>query len=231
LYPIQTAFENDPASDWTPYAIVSADDQPVKSQSYVGTANWFVMSSKCEHPEAVVKLFNLYAEKTFDPDKQEYTVYSQPPAPAAQEVWKLAPVITYLATKNLDNYRNIQEPLKTGDTGKLFGEQLAMYEYCKDFQEGNNAYFGWYRTFGPGSTWSITDSYHQNDQILLSGYSGPPTPTMVERHSTLQEIQKELITKIIMGQENVDAFDAFAADWLNLGGQAITDEVNAALGK
>jgi putative aldouronate transport system substrate-binding protein len=54
---------------------------------------------------------------------------------------------------------------------------------------------------------------------------------MVEKKTTLDKMQNELMVKIIMGQEPVDAFDKFVSDWLALGGQAITDEINAALGK
>jgi putative aldouronate transport system substrate-binding protein len=229
LWPLQLERNNDPKSDWRAYPIVSADDKTAMTQSIVGTGDWFCMSKKCKYPEAVMKLFNLYVDKTFDPVDQEYVKYSNPPG--TEGVWRLSPVITYLATKNLDNYRNIQDPLKTGDSSKLFGEQLAMYENCKKFKDGDESMWGWDKTFGPNSTWNVTNQYHKDDRILVSGYAGAPTPTMVEKKTTLDKMQKELIIKIIMGQESVDAFDKFCTDWLALGGQAMTDEVNAALGK
>ena len=229
LFPLQNNRTNDPKADWQAFPIVSADDKVAMTQSNVGTADWFSMSKACKNPEAVMKLMNMYVKKTFDPDNQEYVKYSNPPG--TEGVWKLSPVVTYLAVKNLDNYRNIQEPLKNKDPGKLFGEQLAMYENCLKFLNGDETCWGWYKTFGADSSWSVTDQYEREKRVLLSGYAGAPTPTMVEKKTTLDKMQNELVIKIIMGQEPVSAFDKFATDWLALGGQAITDEINTALGK
>lgn len=229
LYPLQNNRTNDPKADWRAFPIVSADDKVAMTQSVVGTSDWFAMSKNCKNPEAVMKLFNMYVKKTFDPDNQEYVKYSNPPG--TEGVWKLSPVVTYLAVKNLDNYRNIQEPLKNKDPGKLFGEQLAMYENCLKFLNGDETCWGWNKTFGKDSSWSVTDQYETEKRVLLSGYAGAPTPTMVEKKTTLDKMQNELVVKIIMGQAEVSAFDKFTTDWLALGGQAITDEINAALGK
>ena len=229
LYPLQNNRTNDPKADWQAYPIVSADSNVAMTQSNVGTADWFSMSKNCKNPEAVMKLFNMYVDKTFDPVNQEYVKYSNPPG--TEGVWKLSPVVTYLAVKNLDNYRNIQEPLKNKKPGALFGEQLAMYENCLKFLNGDETCWGWYKTFGADSSWSVTNQYLIDKRVLLSGYAGAPTPTMVEKKTTLDKMQNELVVKIIMGQEQVSAFDKFTTDWLALGGQAITDEVNKALGK
>ena len=228
LYPLQDNRINDPDAEWRAFPIVSADDKVAMTQSNVGTADWFSMSKECKNPEAVMKLFNLYVKMTFDPEEQDYITYSNPPG--TEGVWQLSPVVTYLAVKNMDNYRNIQEPLKTGDPGNLFGEQLTMYENCKLFQDGDETMWGWYKTFGPNSSWSVVEQYELDKRVLLSGYSGAPTETMVEKKTTLDKMQNELITKIIMGQESLDAFDKFVTDWLSLGGQAITDEINTELG-
>jgi len=49
----------------------------------------------------------------------------------------------------------------------------------------------------------------------------------VERRATLEQMEKEMIVKVIMGAASIDEFDKFVSDWYQLGGQAITDEVNA----
>ena len=40
-------------------------------------------------------------------------------------------------------------------------------------------------------------------------------------------MQLETYTAIITGEEDISAFDNFVSQWFNLGGQDITDEVNA----
>ena len=40
-----------------------------------------------------------------------------------------------------------------------------------------------------------------------------------------------LLLKIIVGEESIDAFDKFVADWNKAGGELITEEVNEAIQK
>ena len=48
---------------------------------------------------------------------------------------------------------------------------------------------------------------------------------MVERNATLQAMEEEVFTNIIMGAP-IDTFDKFVEDWKNLGGDDITKELN-----
>jgi len=60
---------------------------------------------------------------------------------------------------------------------------------------------------------------------MINEYAGPPTKTMVEKGSTLQDLEIQTFTKIIMGN-SLDDFDKYVKDWKSLGGDAITQEVN-----
>ena len=60
---------------------------------------------------------------------------------------------------------------------------------------------------------------------MINQFYGTPTPTMAEKLPTLQTMESEMITKIIMG-DPIELFDKFVEDWYNLGGTAIVDEVN-----
>ena len=57
-------------------------------------------------------------------------------------------------------------------------------------------------------------------------FVGAPTETMTSRMSTLEDLQDEVFTKIILGEADVDAFDKFVSDFNALGGKEITEEVN-----
>jgi putative aldouronate transport system substrate-binding protein len=57
-------------------------------------------------------------------------------------------------------------------------------------------------------------------------FVGAPTETMTSKMSTLTDLQDEVFTKIILGEESIDAFDKFVEDFNALGGEDITREVN-----
>ena len=48
---------------------------------------------------------------------------------------------------------------------------------------------------------------------------------MADKLPTLQTMEAEMITKIIMGS-SIDLFDEFVKDWYQLGGTEIVNEVN-----
>ena len=49
---------------------------------------------------------------------------------------------------------------------------------------------------------------------------------MNEYNSILNDLLNQTFTAIIKGDESIEAFDAFVEEWLEQGGQEITDEVN-----
>ncbi|MNY47132.1 hypothetical protein D3C86_1823750 [compost metagenome] len=65
----------------------------------------------------------------------------------------------------------------------------------------------------------------KDDNYLLDAFYGAATPAMVEKNASLQKLEEEVFTKIIMGQ-SIDTFDKFVEDWKKLGGDQITKEVN-----
>lgn len=57
-------------------------------------------------------------------------------------------------------------------------------------------------------------------------FTGPMTPTMKSKGELLKKLATESYLKIIYGDQPIEYFDEFAKDWLDNGGQKITDEVN-----
>ena len=71
----------------------------------------------------------------------------------------------------------------------------------------------------------IDDEYLKKDRLKLNAYYDNPTKTMTEKLATLEKMQDEVFTKIILG-EDISSFDTFVEDWKRLGGEQITKEVN-----
>ena len=57
---VKSNIENDPEADWQCYPIVSATAEPAKPITYVRISRYYAANAKCEHPEALVKIANVF---------------------------------------------------------------------------------------------------------------------------------------------------------------------------
>jgi len=212
---------SDPNADWQAYPIVSALGKLPKVPLIFTTTGYFAVKSGYEHPEALVKLFNLHLEKNWG-ETAEYEKYYNDSA----AVWQLSPVKPFPPMKNIDAYRQLAEFERTGNDEQMSNEAKAIWKFIqswrKDRQSGG---WGWERTYGPNGAFSIIDDYDKNGQLLYDGFTGAPTPTMIDRDSFLHNLQNEIYTNIILGNP-LEEFDRFVEQWRLLGGDRITEEVN-----
>ncbi|MDD9269495.1 extracellular solute-binding protein [Paenibacillus sp. GCM10023248] len=225
IWPLQLNKNNEPNSQWRAFPIVSESGDTPKVPLKFSTTKFFAVKKGFKHPEAVIKLFNLHLEKNFGATA-EFDKYYAPPE--AESVWQLSPVTPAPVKKNVEAFRAIDAARKAGDFSSLKGEaktiQSKLDAYKSATKEGF-ALWGWERIYGPEGSEGIVDQYDKNNQFLMDKFVGAPTPTMVERKSTLEKLMNETYTKIIMGG-SVDEFDKFVKDWAKLGGDQITKEVN-----
>ncbi|MGE6576718.1 hypothetical protein ACQKFM_17515 [Paenibacillus xylanexedens] len=69
-------------------------------------------------------------------------------------------------------------------------------------------------------------SYENRDVLLPNEFNGPPTPTMQNVWEQLTTMEQETFTKIIYGNEPLEAFDTFVKQWHEKGGDTVIEEVN-----
>ncbi|MCM3629856.1 extracellular solute-binding protein [Paenibacillus glycanilyticus] len=220
---VQTNRDMDPNADWQAYPIVSATGQASKVPLKFSTNTFFAIKKGYEHPEAIVKLFNLHLEKNWG-ESAEYQKYYNTTYP----VWQLSPVTPYPTRKNLEAFRQIEEARKTGNYANLKDEAIYIKKRMDDFVGGDKngeSGWGWYKTYGPTGAFSIIDQYERNNQLLYESFVGAPTDTMIDKQQILGDLQDETYINIILGRP-IDDFDQFVQDWYKLGGDKITTEVN-----
>ncbi|MFC0213616.1 extracellular solute-binding protein [Paenibacillus chartarius] len=225
IWPLQLNKNNDPKAQWRAFPIVSDTGEPPKVPLKFSTTKFFAVKKGVKHPEAVIKMFNLHLEKNFG-KTAEFDKYYAPPE--AESVWQLSPVQPAPVKKNVEAFRAIDAARKSGDFSKLQGEPKTIQEKLEAYHSGSKegfALWGWERIYGPEGSEGVVDQYDKNNMFLMDKFVGAPTPTMVERKSTLEKLQNETYTKIIMGA-STDEFDKFVQDWTKLGGEQITKEVN-----
>jgi putative aldouronate transport system substrate-binding protein len=222
-----------PGGKFYAYPNVSADSRPAKIMTDIGM-NYYVVNKKFQNPEALVKLANYMYEFYYGTsnirDQRPYLFNS---VSQGYENWIHNTINNvWLPNKNFAYHLTIREVIETGNTSLLNSESRGYYDWIMKYRNGDNSE-GWpwvYNfVFGPdkGASETAIETYVNNDLILLNEFNGSPTPTMITRQSSLNDLRDEVYTKIIIGELPVSAFDTFVADWKRQGGDDITKEVNA----
>lgn len=219
--------KNDPDAQWKAFPIVSIDAEPALPTAGEPAEAYYVVRKGYEHPEAVFKLLNIYLKLFLD---TPYAKGSDNPFAIDTQTnifpAKFAPITLQASTHNLDAFYQVVESLNTGDGSKLGFPASLHFERNMKYRDGDQTMWFSDRTFGPEGSFSVIDHYFKNKQFKFNAYYGAATPTMVEKQATLQKMQDEVITRIIMGAASVSDYDKFIAEWKKLGGDKITEEVN-----
>ena len=221
---IKSVVELNKKADWYPYALVSIDDAPACTMVDSTPKSYTVVNKDYKYPEAYFKMLNLYADRYLYPETLEiYRTYAHGDG---MEYFKYATFQISLATKNVEASRKIRNALVTGDESQLDPNLKENCEQLRQYDEVDKKSWSQMRISGEnGAFHVIDDEYLKKDRLKLNAYYDNPTKTMTEKLATLEKMQDEVFTKIILG-EDISSFDTFVEDWKRLGGEQITKEVN-----
>ncbi|WNQ10890.1 extracellular solute-binding protein [Paenibacillus aurantius] len=222
-WPLQDGKNLDPNMEWHAYPLPSVDGKPSDAQVPFSVAQYYVVRKNAEHPEAAVKMLNLWMEESFNsPPSQE----KPDPRQEGIETFKHAIIAGEPITKNMGVYTHVAAALKAKDPSSLTPVELGVYNDIMAYEKGDNKKWFNENIYGLDGSFKIIDYYVKNNLIRRSEFFGSPTQAMGEKGSTLDTLLKETFTKIIMGAASIDEFDKFVEDWKKLGGDQITKEVN-----
>lgn len=219
--------DHNPNAEWRMYPIVSLDGAPAHPQLNDTAGNYYVVRKGAKHPEAMIKLANVYLEhfylKSYAPDPNPFISRDGGIFPGKYHPVQIDPM-----SVNLDAFRQLQKALPNKDGSNLNFPANIHYDRLIKFSQGDLTMWFSSAVFGPQGSYSVIDYYDKNGLGVYNQYQGAATPTMSDKLVSLQKIQDETFTKIIMGQAPITEFDKFVSDWKRLGGDAITKEVNEA---
>ncbi len=227
MWPLGATLQNNPDANWVPVAIPSATGEPGRPQIKLNIPWYYVVSSKAEHPEALIKLLNFFVEKFAYITPEEYENYLVDDTGLPSFALHDTMFKTYNALKNLEAYWHVSAAFDAGDPSSLNVEELNYYNSIKDYQNGNLAMAGSDKTFGKNGAFSVMDVYYNDDLFQMDKFFGAPTDTMKKRIQMIKDKEEEYFTKVIMGVETLNSWDAFVAELNTLGLDKITEEVNA----
>lgn len=226
LYPQDPLHQNNPDSDWKALPIVSVDNQPAKVGHELGILGYWVVKKGVKNPEAVVKMLNFFTKTFYENTSDEiYNKYTN--GKDGNEIWQNALVQTYKAFKNLQGYQNINAVLKgTKQVSDITPEERGNYDKIQKFlKDGDKVGWPWNKIYGENGSMGVIEIYKNNDLYVQNEFYGAPTPSMTKNQVTLDKLEVETFTKIILGSP-IDEFDKFVEKWNKLGGEEITKEIN-----
>jgi len=224
LWPLQDSANNDPNAEWGAYPIPSADGTPASAQSKVDFNSFWVVKKGAAHPEAIVKLFNLYNEKIVSENADPANFHSAD----GFEFFKYALMSNGFGTPQglLSVHKNVVAALESKDPSGLIPEEKSYYDNIELFLGGDRKQWGTNKVFGENGSWAVIGANYADQGLLKkSEFYGAPTEGMTEKQAILDKLVLETFTKIILGAP-IDSFDSFVSDWHKLGGEQITKEVN-----
>jgi len=232
FWPFQDNKNKDDNADWQAFALPTADGSPVKPM-VSGSANlYFVINGSLKNPEAAVTLYNYYYDK--DPalspkfDARFHGINGEQETKPDQN-WEYAALRSFFPTQNLFIHQQVAKYYETKDESilDLFWIKDNVTQIDK-YMAGEKALWSTYAWSGiAGSAFQVVDGYVQKGQPLLNAYIKADTVSMTDKGATLKQLRDETFTKIIMGSVPVNEFDKYVSNWKSLGGDDITEEVNA----
>ena len=216
------------------YEIPSAIGQEVTYPITFPNYGYIVVSKDCEHPEAALKLLNLFAYLSDDAAGVE------DPEWLNKFFDKAYPVIHYglrVFNPQTDYEQYVQVSSALAEDGEVdvaaLGKNSAKYFNCVEFLEnGTPAAVADFCQQGNGehAAYYISKNALDEGRIVTDAMWGSPTMTIGNMGSTLDDILLEGFTKIIVGQESIDYFDTLVAEWEAAGGAMATQEINETYG-
>ena len=183
------------------------------------------MNKNCKNPEAAIKMVNMYVRITNEGTVEEYNTFKN-----NERDWGAIPFQVQNPMADYNQYVEISKVQDSRDTSNLKPDQLAKYEHVINWIDNKDPdSLGQYLQVSKEGAYGVLKDFVDNEWYVRSAFKGISTDTMIQKQSSLDAMQDESFTKIIMG-DSLDSFDSFVEQWKSLGGNDITAEMNELYG-
>lgn len=228
LSPLQAiATQTKGKAEWEAMPILGRTaDEEARVQTNADVAAYWVVSKDCQYPEAVFELMNFWYEKFyFNQDRDVYKEYIN--GPQYTGIYNNSPFISYRTWNNLTAFKEVEEVLKGTKKREDLGPiPLDYYDklikFTQDGVTDNWKDYAMYQAVLDGvqvykekNLFERDLTYFTFDNDLLS-----------QKLATLQKKEREVFTKVIIGEYTIEQYDAFVDDWYHSGGNEILEYVN-----
>lgn len=239
---LPSLWTNNPESDWKLWGLPSVDDEAVKPIVYDNTNQFIVITSKCEHPEAAIVVLNLLhkigAGSATDilPTEDDFRL--------VWDDWTWMPYTPESIHGNVPKWEAVFAAIDNNDPSlvtynynalALYNDQMNKYinhpEYRTGTDDQKSDIRGQWATRFSGQMFGMATELNAQGMLTFEKRGPLLTETMIDSQATLDKLELEAFTRIITGDADISEFDTFVEQWNALGGEAITNEINAHFGK
>lgn len=218
--------------NWLVMPVPSANGEEVTYSVYNSANGYHVIRAGYEHPEALVEIMNLYIDIVYGDQAAGNTMITDYDENGNRiGISSLAPVSTLLPNaQTVTALEQLVKAVDSRDASLLEGclTETDKFEPSVAYLDNHDTtYYGQYYQY---VSFKVTVEEIGMDALMENAFTGT-TPTMDEKGSILDDYTRQMYTKIIMGEEPIEAFDTYVSKWNAMGGADITAEVNAIAGK
>ncbi|QUI21018.1 extracellular solute-binding protein [Vallitalea pronyensis] len=228
FWPLNQMVTDEHAVKWIPINMPSVGGGEAPGFINAKGNGRFVVNKEYEHPEVLMKMMNV-AWKYLGVDSEDASIDYHSPDGIVQFKLSIFNYYTPIGTNGIIA-RGVAKALEQGSI-----EGSGLNELNQNYYIESKKYLGGEISGTTWANWAIYNSEGSAIQELALYESGnikydemfwTPGEMYASKWSTLSKLQETTYTKIIMGEESIDAFDTFVEDWKALGGDDITLENN-----
>jgi len=228
LYPLNAAWTTLTSSEYDVLPLPSVTGTPARYPVPFSVVGYWVARKGFKYPEAILKMMDMWVELFYDNrDPEIEKQYITSPG------WFYSYVRAYRATRNIEWGLTVKRALENPasvDWAKEMPVSKVVYDRVAKWRTDGKP-----RTDATANAWEVhanitaplMDQYIRSNLYVHDEFFSSPTETMAKRWSTLQDLELETFVKIVANEQPVSAFDDFVKKWNELGGQQISDEINA----
>lgn len=221
--------KNDPDAEWTIVSAPVGEDGKLHVFSQDPVNQFMVISKKFEHPEAIIKALNAGYDVSTGRSEKGRDIYEQILTENPGLVWSVVPVPVDCDYENAlqIGYDKMMNAIEKGSAeGMTVDVQkwYTAYTHDKENPKANPSEWREALMRTQGVKAAVIDPY-EVEQVVYYGR----TETMTQKWTNLEDLELDMMLKIIMGEKPIDEFDKFVETWNAMGGADITAEVQAAV--
>lgn len=231
----RSCMDNDPKANFVAYPIPTKDGNPVLQYTNSSVDEFWVVSKKCKHPDALLKIINM-----------DWTIYNYGQDKVLEvlgkDIYQASLHFIYSISRifqprdyDLVTWAGFRDGLQAGTPVDQYPnaadrKQYGVLKECYDhWIAGDDA--STYDRHQVGMLECALYGYKlcldkMNAGMTIGMYNGPTTEEMKMYLDTINDELAAAMIKVIMG-DDISVYQDAVKSWYANGGQTITDQVNA----
>ncbi|MFC5653828.1 hypothetical protein ACFPYJ_32905 [Paenibacillus solisilvae] len=225
-WPLNLNIDKHPDAKWLPAAIPSADGEMGKSSVTAATVLGISVARKgTAHPEALVKMENLFHDLNNNPDTMQFGKFNTDPVDNAG-IFLAYPMPIYNPSFNHEAFEAVSNAFKTGKADGLPEAFDLFYKQAKTYADKNDkAGFPSYLSYTDQGSLAIVDGYIKRKAFQMNEYTAMPTQEMIDNAPIIKKAYDVMFLNVIKGGD-ISQYDDFLKQYDALYASAVYPGIN-----